>query len=286
MLGDMVPIATENHRMVELFNLNRRVDVVDVSCLVEYTTHLHKIGRTDRNVNAVIDACEKAHAYIANSGLPRQLDLLRIINWSIPKKKVTMPEFGVGYPVGLVVWAHQDRLPWWPAVVVNRKQREQHLVMEPGETVPREADTNRMVEFFHLNQRVAVLQVKRLVEYATHMKKISSAGVHINDIINACYEARAYITDKGLPGQQDLVQAPNFNLPKNLAVMPAFGVGFAVGLVVWARLVGFPWWPAVVVDRKEHPEMETGGTLPIAAESSRMVELFKDTHTARLRGGS
>lgn len=139
---------------------------------------------------------------------------------------------------------------------------------------------------FHLNQRVAVLQVKRLVEYATHMKKISSAGVHINDIINACYEARAYITDKGLPGQQDLVQAPNFNLPKNLAVMPAFGVGFAVGLVVWARLVGFPWWPAVVVDRKEHPEMETGGTLPIAAESSRVVELFKDTHTARLRGGS
>lgn len=61
--------------------------------------------------------------------------------------------------------------------------------------------------------------------------------------------------------------------------MPEFAKGSPVGLVVWARLASFPWWPGVVVNREEHEktvDLDPGEKLPAAAETNRMVEFFND----------
>lgn len=186
--------------MVELFNHNQRVAVVAVKHLFEYSTNINKISGA-------------------------QLDLLKIKNIRLPKKKkVMMPEFGVGHPVGLVVWVRLDGFPWWPAVIVDRKEHEKNITTEAQKKLPVEANNNRTVELFNYSQRVAVLQLKRLVEYSSHINKVSGADAHRNSVHHACYEAHAYIASKGLPGQLDLLQVMNCSLLNKTGIVPQFGI--------------------------------------------------------------
>lgn len=53
---------------------------------------------------------EEARTYLASEGLPEQFDLFNVMGCKVSKKKAVMPEFGVGYPVGLVVWARLEGL--------------------------------------------------------------------------------------------------------------------------------------------------------------------------------
>lgn len=58
---------------------------------------------------------------------------------------------------------------------------------------------------------------------------------------------------------------------------PKLSEGYPVGLVVRARLNDFPWWPAVVVDRKKQEKnlkLEPDETLPVEKVNTRMVEFL------------
>lgn len=125
-----------------------------------------------------------------------------------------MPKFGVGYPIGLVVWARLGSFPWWPAFVVDRKDHEKTLTLVPDQTLPNATKTNRMVVHFNDNWRVAVLEPKDMLEYSTNVHKVNRAGKDSNDVIDACKEANAYIAAKGLPAQRESLQDINFVLPK------------------------------------------------------------------------
>lgn len=54
-------------------------------------------------------------------------------------------------------------------------------------------------------------------------------------------------------------------------------IPITLGLVVWCHLDGYPWWPAVVVNREEHePKLDPGESLPPESEGNRLVEFFND----------
>lgn len=58
---------------------------------------------------------------------------------------------------------------------------------------------------------------------------------------------------------------------------PRFGKTFPVGLVVWARYPGFPWWPSLVVDRAAvDRSLDAGEHLPPARDGNRTLEFFND----------
>lgn len=76
-------------------------------------------------------------------------------------------------------------VPWWPALIVDRKEDEKNLTLAPGEMLPIAAEGNRMVELFNHDHRVAVLAVKCLVEYTSQIGKVSGAMAHANAVIDA-----------------------------------------------------------------------------------------------------
>lgn len=125
------------------------------------------------------------------------------------------PKFSEGFPPGVVVWSRLGEFPWWPSVVVNRTEHEKTLVLDPGEILAEESPSNRMVEFFNDNKRVAVLELKDLLEYSTNVHKVNRAGQNTNLVIAACEEANAYIAStNGLSEQRESLQDMNFKLPK------------------------------------------------------------------------
>lgn len=54
--------------------------MVAVNRLVEYSTHIDNINVTGGYANDVVNACDAAHAYIENKGLPEQLKSLPSLN--------------------------------------------------------------------------------------------------------------------------------------------------------------------------------------------------------------
>ncbi len=103
--------------------------------------------------------------------------------------------------VGNVVWVRLDGYPWWPAIVVNRKEREPGVELEEGEKLAPESQSNRMVEFFNDEGRVAVIQVNDICEYTTNMKLVRQSGKPRKDVIKACREANHHIETKGTRAQ-------------------------------------------------------------------------------------
>ncbi len=52
---------------------------------------------------------------------------------------------------------------------------------------------------------------------------------------------------------------------------------FPVGLVVWGKVQGWPWWPAVIVDRQEtEPRVRDPRNLALETSRNRMVMFFND----------
>lgn len=136
--------------------------------------------------------------------------------------------YGYGYSLGLVVWARQENFPWWPAVVIDRKEREKNVLVEHTETLPAAAIYNRLVKFFpNDGEKVAVLEVDDLLEYSTNLHKVSRAGdADINNVIDACEKANAYIDTKGLSAQRKSLKEKNFVAPEKKperALMPGRG---------------------------------------------------------------
>eukprot|EP00171_Calliarthron_tuberculosum_P019645 IDg19645t1 len=56
---------------------------------------------------------------------------------------------------------------------------------------------------------------------------------------------------------------------------------FVEGVVVWAKVEGFPWWPAVVRLRSRHERKllpEERAVLPPSSAHNRLVEFFNDAN--------
>lgn len=108
--------------------------------------------------------------------------------------------------VGDVIWGRFSSYPWWPAVIVNRKEKEPDVELTDDDMpLPAESDTNRMVEFFNDDGRVAILELNNIREYTANMKLVRHSGKFRDDIIAACGEANNYILTEGKVTQQNLL---------------------------------------------------------------------------------
>lgn len=137
----------------------------------------------------------------------------RAINAHVPPAMATAIS-GIydGFPVGLVVRVRQGHFSWWPAFIVDRKEREKQLRLQPAATLPAATDDSRMVKYFNDCRRVAVLEVKDLLEYSTNIRKVYYASEVTNHVIDACEQANTYIKTQGLPVQGESLQQMNFTL--------------------------------------------------------------------------
>lgn len=94
------------------------------------------------------------------------------------------------------------------------------------------------------------------------------------DLVNFVYSAAADHHKDRRRFEQTLGREPT-----TMASMSSDGNALVPGVVVWAKLEGFPWWPALIRERELHEQKllpAERAVLPAYAGDSRMVEFFND----------
>lgn len=81
-----LPPATSTNRLVEFFNDDNHIAVVDFKDLLEYTTNIHKVKRAGVDLNSVLVACTEASNFINTTGLTEQRKSLADNPYTMPKQ--------------------------------------------------------------------------------------------------------------------------------------------------------------------------------------------------------